>query len=440
MNGLPPEVVAVAFAKCSRSQEPFDEIAAELNEDKSRQFHEKWVVGYGHGSVAEHAVLSLAIENVSILATKVIEDNRLASYTEKSTRYQQFDKTRYYVPALREDLRELYRATMDGIMDAYTAMVPAMKTFVQRKYPEAGPVEQRNRCFDNLRNILPVSVLTNLGMTINARNLEHAIVKLLSHPLEEMNEIGEGLKTAALEHTPTLIKYTAVNAYMQETDKLLEPLGLREENMAEAVPVRLVEYDTDAVEKICAGLLYKYSAAGYETIRERVAGMDAAAKAEVIRTALAKMGPHDAPVREFEHTYYTFDILVDYGAFRDIQRHRMMTQTNQDFHPYYGYDVPEEVTEAGLEADYAGQLERAREVYEAIAAVDASRARYILPMAYKKRVLFKANLRELYHFIPLRSSEKGHINYRRIARDMYEQVKKVHPVLVESMRMGLTVA
>src|SRR3989339_1357238 len=99
LAGLPPEVVAVAFAKCSRSPEPFDKIAAELNADKSSEFHEKWVVGYGHSSVAEHAVLSIAMENVSILATKVIEDNRLASYTEKSTRYQIFDRDKYFKPA-----------------------------------------------------------------------------------------------------------------------------------------------------------------------------------------------------------------------------------------------------------------------------------------------------------------------------------------------------
>ena len=122
LNNYPPEVKAVAFAKCSRSPEDFDKIAEELNEDKSRKFHEKWVIGYGHSSVAEHAVLSLAIENVSMLATKVIEDNRLASYTEKSSRYQQFTKDRYYIPELNEELNKVYVDTMNFILDKYNKM------------------------------------------------------------------------------------------------------------------------------------------------------------------------------------------------------------------------------------------------------------------------------------------------------------------------------
>ena len=131
LTGLPPEVVAVAFAKCSRSPEPFDKIAEELNEDKSKKFHEKWVVGYGHSSVAEHAVLSLAIENVSILATKVIEDSRLASFTEKSTRYQIFNKDSYYIPELKN--KQLYIETANHLLDVYHEAVPILINLFKRR-------------------------------------------------------------------------------------------------------------------------------------------------------------------------------------------------------------------------------------------------------------------------------------------------------------------
>src|SRR3989339_1614889 len=143
LTGLPPEVVAVAFAKCSRSPEPFDIIAAELNADKSRKFHERWVVGYGHSSVAEHAVLSLAIENVSILATKVIEDCRLSSYTEKSTRYQVFDREHYYKPAaiINSRFKQLYEETLDFIMNSYISLFPKMVEFFKKKFPNAQEIE-----------------------------------------------------------------------------------------------------------------------------------------------------------------------------------------------------------------------------------------------------------------------------------------------------------
>jgi thymidylate synthase ThyX len=431
LNGLPPEVIAVAFAKCSRSPEAFDKIAHELNEDKSRQFHEKWVVGYGHSSVAEHAVLSLAIENVSMLATKVIEDNRLASYTEKSTRYQQFDKTTYFTPELNPELNKLYKETMDFIMDKYTELISKMSEFVRKKYPEAKEIEIKNRTFDNLRNILPVSVLTNLGMTVNARNLEYAIVKLLTHPLKEMQEIGEELKQAALKVTPTLVKYTNPNEYLAKTEKLLKDEADKLVDIIpnESVPVKLVEYDSDAEDKILAALLYRFSVVDYTKVKEKISSLTKEQKQEIISDALEHRGKYDSPLREFESAFYTFDILVDYGAFRDIQRHRMLTQSNQDLTPIYGFDIAEEVKEAGLDKDYVECMQEAKKAYKVIVESFPKEAQYILPMAYKKRVLFKANLRELFHFIKLRSTKHGHDSYRMIAQEMYKELEKVHPFL-----------
>ena len=438
LNGLPPEVVAVTFAKCSRSPENFDEISKELDADKSRKFHEKWVVGYGHGSVAEHAVLSLAIENVSILATKVIEDNRLASYTEKSTRYQQFDKSRYYTPDLSDDLAKVFTETADFILDKYTSIIPKMTEFVRQKYPGMPEILLKNKVFDNLRNMLPVCVLTNLGMTINARNLEHAIMKLMTHPLKEMNLIGDSLKQAALAVTPTLIKYTAYNSYIGETEKELEEKTslILNDVPQDGKSVRLVEYDPDAVDKIVAAILYRFSNLAYETIKSKVSAISEEEKRSLIKKALEKMGPHDAPIREFEHAYYTFDILVDYGAFRDIQRHRMMTQTNQDFSPVYGFDIPSEVIESGLEKEYIDCMKAAKQTFRIISERYPKEAQYILPMAFKKRVLFKASLRELFHFIRLRSKKEGHESYRKIAQEMHKELESIQPFLANFIKLS----
>lgn len=439
LNSLPPEVVAVTFAKCSRSPDPFDKIAKELNEDKSRKFHEKWVVGYGHSSVAEHAVLNIAMENISIVATKVIEDNRLASYTEKSTRYQQFDKTRYYKPELNPELEKLYTQTMDFILDKYTALIPKMTEFIRKKYPQLAEIEIKNKVCDNLRTLLPVSVLTNLGMTINARNLEHAIVKLLTHPLKEMKEIGYELKHAALRTTPTLVKYTEYNKYLGETTKELEEetKQILTEYPDSTEPVILAEYDKDAEDKILAALLYRFSNLPYETVKLKVKSMKDEEKQELIKKSLQKLGKFDSPLREFEHAYYTFDILIDYGAFRDIQRHRIVTQTNQDFTPIYGFDIPKEVEEAGLDKDFVECMKNAKNAYRIISDEFPKEAQYVLPMAFKKRLLFKANLRELFHFIKLRSAKQGHESYRKIAQQMYRELKRVHPTLASFIDVDL---
>ncbi len=430
LNGIPPEVIAVAFAKCSRSPEDFDKIAAELNADKSRQFHEKWVVGYGHSSVAEHAVLSIAIENVSMLATKVLEDNRLASYTEKSTRYQVFDKDRYYKPKKIMDSKfgPLYEKTINFILEVYQKLFPKMVEFLKGKYPDAKEIEIKNKALDNLRYLLPVAVQTNLGMTVNARNLEYGIVKLMSHPLEEMHDIGKEIKEAVSKVTPTLIKYTKPSEYLVETVASMPALSDNERGTDGAV---LVEYDVDAVNKIVSSLLYRFSQTSYDSIRKHVEEMPDDEKDSIIDEALKRLGKFDKPLREFENAVYTFDVLMDYGAFRDVQRHRMCTQTNQDFTVDYGYDVPSEVVEAGMDNEFRLCMETAKEAHNALKPELPAEAAYIIPMAYKKRVLMTMNLRELFHFIKLRSTQHGHISYRRIAWDMYDSIAKVHPIFAK---------
>ena len=435
LAGLPPEVVAVAFAKCSRSPEPFDIIASELNADKSRKFHEKWVVGYGHSSVAEHAVLSLAIENISILATKVLEDNRLASYTEKSTRYQVFDKEHYYKPEniMKSRFAKLYEETTNSIMDTYVRLFPLMVEFLKKKYPPKLEIEIKNMACDNLRYLLPTAALTNLGMTVNARNLEWGITKLLTHPLKEMQQIGEEIKEAALKITPTLIRYTKPSEYLAETAKALEKESnkLPAKDIKNKPGVTLAEYDQDAENKLVTALLYSSSKLPYQQIKEKVRAMKRETKEKIIDEALKRLGKFDRPLRELEHVYFTFDVLMDYGAFRDVQRHRMCTQTNQDFTVEHGYSIPKEINEAGFIEDFMTCMEKAKKAYLEIAGEFPKEAQYIIPLAYSKRLLITMNLRELFHFIRLRSGKMGHISYRKIAWEMHDAVKEKFPLLAK---------
>ena len=223
---LSPETIAVTFAKTSRSPHSFSDIAEELSDEKSADFHEKWVVGYGHSSVAEHAVLHIAAENISRLAVECIESNRLASYTEKSSRYQVWGRENFFIPneIIGTDLEKKYEQIVFRLFDHYQATLDAVQEYLRRnKSRQNGEsdraFEQRLRTVsaDVCRYYLPACSLANVGISINARALEHALRKMLSHPLEEVRRIGEEIKTAALSSVPTLVKYAEENPYLLET-------------------------------------------------------------------------------------------------------------------------------------------------------------------------------------------------------------------------------
>ncbi|MEK7211849.1 MAG: FAD-dependent thymidylate synthase, partial [Patescibacteria group bacterium] len=283
--------------------------------------------------------------------------------------------------------------------------------------------------------LLPASTLTNLGMTVNARNLEWAIVKLLSHPLEEMQAIGRRLKEVGLEITPTLLKYAEENQHLMQTIPALKNIIWEKQGShpttpkSDKEPVRIVSYDYDAENKLVAALIYRFGADSYDNIMKRVRLMTTADKKAIIDESLKYRGPHDRPLRELEHVYYTFDILMDYGAFRDIQRHRIATQTNQLLTTIHGYSTPSEIEEVGLTAEYDAAMEKAAGAFKEISTKFPDEAQYIVPLGYKKRTLFTWNLRELHHFIPLRSGKKGHQSYRRIAQMCYDKLMEIHPLL-----------
>lgn len=441
-SDLMPEVKAVTFAKCSRSPQSFDEIARELTEEKSAEFHEKWIVGYGHSSVAEHAVLSLAVENVSILATKVIEDSRLASFTEKSTRYQIFTRDRVYKPdnVLNSSLGETYKNTINLLMDTYEELSSPMRDFVEKKYPkEKGQSDKlynmtsKARACDNIRYLLPTATMTNLGMTINARGLEHLIEKLLSHDLQEMNEIGKEIKEKGVAEVPTLIRYAQESKYLKETKEALKIVAKEHslDSVGENIAVKVIDYDKNAEEKIVASLLYPHSDLSYTEIMEKVRKMESEEKERILEESLKRREKFDAPLREFEHIYYTFEILVDYGAFRDIQRHRMCTQSNQNVTTVHGYDMPPEIKEAGLEERFKKAAEESALAFEKIYKEFPHEAQYVVPLCFRKRVLITWNLRELFHFISLRSGKKGHASYRRIAQECWRKLEKIHPLFAK---------
>ena len=279
---LTEEQIAVAFAMTSRRPEAFDEIAEQVSQDKAADFNERWVLGYGHSSVAEHAVLHLAIENISRVACDTLEDNRLASYTEKSSRYQVFPDGYYYVPPEinnNPDLTKLYQQTCDLLFQEYQAFIDLcvshLKTIhTKRSNERDAGYELRLRRFatDSCRLLLPSSSLTNVGITANARVLEHAISKLLASELEEERDLGCEIRDQSQSITPTLIKYANEIPYLKETTN--HQVDLTGQWDSEVQPnysssstiASLVESDNQAEEKLVTGLLYRQSAQSYSQV------------------------------------------------------------------------------------------------------------------------------------------------------------------------------
>jgi thymidylate synthase ThyX len=439
-----PETIAVAFAKTSRSPLPFDAIADELTEAQSAEFHEKWVVGYGHASVAEHAVLHIALENVSRLAIECIESNRLASYTEKSTRYQKWDLEGYYTPreVLGTEYEILYRQTCDLLFQTYQQSLEPVRSVIQQQVPrrenetdERWDGRIRSRYVDVCRFLLPSAALANVGMTANARTLEHAIRKMLSHPLHEVQQIGEDVRQVAQAETPTLVKYADRVSYQVELDQklaeMVSGMGTEDEKGA----VRLIASEPESEQSVLAAALFARGGMSFSQANEYVSGLDEIGLDELADLLLGGRGRFDIPPRELEHAVYTFEAVMDQGAYFEFKRHRMMTQTPQGLRADLGYAIPKLISEADFERPYKEAMDQASKAYQEIAAWNPHVAAYLVPNAFNRRVLMTLNLRQLYHFCELRAAANAHFSIRRVALEMAEIVKQVHPRLTQFLRL-----
>lgn len=480
--GLPPEVLAVAMAKYSRSTHSIKETIDELTEEKSAEFHEKWVLGYGDASVADMAVIAIAIENVSILSSKIIQDNRLAAYQEKSTRYVEFDADSYIRPTaiMASAEADRYVQTADMLFAAYRQVLAGMTDYYRGKYPKLTDQTEKMyeaklkaRALDVARYLLPTATLTNFGLIMSARSLRHAIAKLKGNPLPEAQEIGAAIEQAAvnpgynpvqarsqpmleampgltaeqkselaktfmlqIKGAPTLVKHTDPKPYIQDIPAIAGTfaveLGLKRED---GPRVDFVDEPLHPEDQLLTWLLYSGCQASYRTIAAKVRALPMEKKETMIEAVQSRRGERDAVSRHFEiPAGFVFDTLFDYGAFRDLQRHRLTTQVNQPLTLDHGYEVPRDLEDADLLPTYRQAMETAADAVQRLANDFPEESKYLIPMGYKKRTLFAMNLREFHHFVELRSKSGGHFSYRALVYDMYEQVKKRHPLLVKHLR------
>jgi thymidylate synthase ThyX len=488
VHGADPEVLAYGMAKYSRSALSLRESLAELNEQKAEKFLNTFYFQYGHRSIADLAHLAFAIEKLSILAATVVVDEPRWDGQERSTRYQDFQKSGYFLPDFAGDAaaRDLYRDTVDFLFAEYRHFSEQMFLHLRDRTPKPEEMKQeayertlKARAFDLSRYLLPLATNTSLGEIVSARTLENQVSRLLSHTHAEVRRLGELLKKAAREaaynvnhasaeaaldeiqqssadladrvqnvllrevHTaPTLMKYAESNAYERESRSELSAAATQILGSLAIGPAPLVDLlDDEPLDiELATTLLYQHSHHSYRQVRGVVEGMTAAGRAEIIDLGLRHRGRHDEIARTFNSGQkFRFDILMDIGGFRDMHRHRRCVQVVQDYTTLHGFDRPEDIDQAGLAGRYDKAMARARETVAALAARSAAEAnensQYVIPLAYRKRALFKMDFAEALYISELRSGPAGHFSYRNVAYAMYEAVANRYPGLAKYFRV-----
>jgi thymidylate synthase ThyX len=464
LRNLPEEVVAVLFAYYSRSRDDLrtnlrklldDEELALLDDgatvpslstarDRAKAFHEKWVVGYGHASVAEHAVVHLAVERCSIIAAKALEEARLAAYTEKSTRYVRFDEATLVTDiGLPAELGAVYERGARSLLGAYTRIADQVEAaLIARHPPPAGTSPKahanvlRAHACDLLRGLLPAGVPTNVGVTINARGLEHHVGKLLGSPLAEVRRIGGQMRDEATVIVPTLLKYTAPKPHRDgayaRAMRARGGLHLAGEAPRD-VDVRLLDSSDEPLRTTAAMIHCELFGASWDEAWRRTAQPSRAK--ELVDAYLSDRGPHDQPLRALEMVQFRFEVRCDYGAWRDLQRHRMVSATTPRLGTSEGWWLSPELAELGFEGACREALDEAVEVHARIAATHPWEAQYAVPLAFRVRYVMQANLREMFHLVELRSARQGHESYRRVAQALAERLIGECPWLEPHLRV-----
>jgi thymidylate synthase ThyX len=478
LTNLPETVKAALFARYSRSAKSLrrlflDEFADKVDRAASGQeaigivraekLFDKVFNEYGDDSVAQLGGAHIACEYVSNVLTKVLEWGRLMAYLEQSTRYVPYtDKLhgrwRYSVPAeLVGGLRDRYVRTMDAAFERYAAWIGPMQEHFARRYPKSASDSDavhrsaiRAKALDTLRGMLPAATQSNLGIFGTGQAFESLLLRMRAHPLHEVRACADEMLTELRKVMPAFLvrvdqpaRGEAGSAYLAETRRQTSDLAraLIGHAVAEPSPeVALTDYDPDGEAKIVAAALYAVSPLPDAQLLQIARRMGVDDRVALLRAYVGeRTNRRHRPGRAFERTSYRFDVLTDYGAFRDLQRHRLLTLEWQPLSPHHGFVEPDAIEAAGAGDDWARVMDASSELYEAIAAAGLKEvAPYAVAMAYRVRFYMEMNAREAMHVIELRTAPQGHPAYRRVCQQMHTLIAEGagHRAVAAAMRFA----
>ena len=461
-----------------------DEFAS--NADRGTEFYSKILSEYGDDSVAELGEAQVAVEWISNIAAKKIEDQRIGlSYLEKSSRYIPFDKKvgnmyKYYrdEKILESKYAELYIESCDHSFDVYSKSINLLQKYISEiepiddfmyfdsisksekifiKLSDDQDIESakkvyhstvRSKSLDILRNLLPASTLTNLGITGNGRAFEYLLTRLYCAELDELKDLALMLNSELDCVIPSFIKRVnekhgkSLQSFMINTKKEISNLTHKylEDIKPEYSPmdVRLIDFmdSKDAEVKVVSAILYENAQGrSLHDITRLVKSFPQSRRDEIILAYTKFRGNRrHRPGRAFEMVEYLFEMFTNFGMFRDLHRHRILTMERQLLSTKHGYDIPKEITDSGMEKDFKDCMYLSSNTYQNIAKTMPVEAQYAVNFAYKYPYFIKINLRELYHVIELRTTAQGHPDYRYICQQIFKKINEVHPLLMKGMK------
>jgi thymidylate synthase ThyX len=476
LTNLPETVKGALFARYSRSAKSLrrlflDEFDKDLSGDRlaepstvgtarAEQLYARVFNEYGDDSVAQLGGAHIACEYASNVLTKVLERGRLMAYLEQSTRYVPYtDKLhgrfRYHVPEEigHGALRERYVRTMDAGFETYGRLIPVMQEYFARRHPRSPSDSEsvhraaiRAKALDTLRGMLPAATQSNVGIYGSGQAYEALLLRMRAHPLEEVRTCADAMLAELRKVIPAFLSRVDVperggrwSEYLKEIRENAETRvdGLGEESPEQRDEVTLTEFDPDGELKVVAAALYAASDLPDDRLLSIARSLTPMERTTALRAAAGeRSNRRHRPGRAFERTAYRFDVLTDYGAFRDLQRHRMLTIDWQGLTPRHGYNEPEAVAEAGVLDEWRGIVEASADLHDAIVSAGwKAAAAYAVAMAFRVRFYMHMNAREAMHVIELRTAPQGHPAYRRVCQAMHRLIAEQagHRAIAEAM-------
>lgn len=455
------------------------------NENRGDEFYNKVLIEYGDDSVAELGIAQIAIEGISNIAVKKIEDRRIGlSYLEKSSRYVAWDKKIdgnykfYREPTIMESrFADMYLECCNFDFDTYAKSIEPMLKYIRERDPienlkfkdtrsgteipfsklsDSQDIKSatfiynattKAKALDILRGLLPASTITNVGITGNGRAFEYLLTVLFSSELREERELAAKIKHELDTTIKSFVRRSddkygkAMQEYLRSVNKYSKNMARRHASTArsQGAVVRLVDYEgeSSAQNKIVASLLYEPQTVSYRSILSDVKKMDKKEKSNIIEgIAKLRTNRRHRPPRAFEMTEYTFDIIGNFGMFRDLHRHRVLTMQRQLLTTDHGFAMPDEIIQIGLGKQYNECMQNTKHVFEKMRAKYPQEAQYVVNFAYNYPFLVRLNLREACHLIELRTIPQGHADYRQVAQKMFLAIKKRHPTLSRIIRFA----
>lgn len=474
---LPEVVKGALFARYSRSSKSLrrlflDEFVGDLDLTgdltvdasiglrRAEELYDRVFLEYGDDSVAQLGGVHLACEQSSNLLTKILEWGRLMAYLEQSTRYIPYDtrldgRYRYHRPKaiLESDLALRYIGDMDALFDSYSGSLPQLMEWARDAYPKE-PADSdfvykqtiKAKACDAARGMLPAATLSNVGIYGTGQAFEALLLRMRAHPLPEARDYAELILTELRKVIPSFLSRVdrpdrglAWTEYLAVTRRATEAVVARifgEESPEPRPAVTLTDFDPDGEDKVLAAICFPHLAVPEDQVLARVRRLGTDERVALVRAYVGdRTNRRHKPGRAFERTGYRFDVLTDYGAFRDLQRHRMLTIEWQTLTPDHGYELAEGIEESGLTARFDEAMGRSAELYDDLATRFPVDAPYAVSLAYRIRFAMQMNAREALHLLELRSSQQGHPAYRAVAQEMHRLIadQAGHRAIAEAM-------